>query len=142
MKKGYAKLVLIILVGAIVFSNGNILAQAEEYEYDELDRVIKVTYEGGSYVEYLYDANGNILDVTVVNNVSEPTESTEPSESIEPSESTEPTESTEPSESTENPDKPDQPEEQNGIVKVLSDIGNAIVSGFKKIISWFENLFH
>lgn len=38
---------------------------AETYEYDELNRVIKVTYDDGSYVSYTYDRNGNITDVYV-----------------------------------------------------------------------------
>ena len=40
---------------------------AEEYEYDKLNRVTKITYEDGSYVEYTYDANGNITKVNTVN---------------------------------------------------------------------------
>ncbi len=38
---------------------------AEEYEYDDLNRVVKVIYDDGGYVEYLYDSNGNIVKVTV-----------------------------------------------------------------------------
>lgn len=33
---------------------------AEAYEYDELNRVIKVIYDDQSYITYEYDANGNI----------------------------------------------------------------------------------
>lgn len=38
-------------------------AKATEYEYDKLNRLMKVTYEDGSYVEYTYDKNGNITDI-------------------------------------------------------------------------------
>ena len=40
-------------------------ADAEEYEYDDFKRVIKVTYEDGSYVTYEYDSNGNIINTVV-----------------------------------------------------------------------------
>lgn len=42
--------------------------QAEEYQYDALNRVTKVIYDDGSYVEYEYDSNGN-LEKTVVHPV-------------------------------------------------------------------------
>ena len=34
-------------------------AWAITYEYDELGRLVKVTYDNGKYVEYVYDAAGN-----------------------------------------------------------------------------------
>jgi YD repeat-containing protein len=34
-------------------------AWAITYEYDELGRVTKVTYDDGKYVQYQYDAAGN-----------------------------------------------------------------------------------
>lgn len=37
---------------------------AETYEYDNLGRVIKTTYDNGQYVCYEYDANGNIIKIT------------------------------------------------------------------------------
>lgn len=37
------------------------------YQYDNLGRLIKVTYEDESYVEYEYDANGNITNVITGN---------------------------------------------------------------------------
>ncbi|MGN0400778.1 MAG: hypothetical protein ACI4HQ_00790 [Acetatifactor sp.] len=40
-------------------------ADAEEYEYDDFNRVIKVTYEDGSYITYGYDLNGNIINTVV-----------------------------------------------------------------------------
>lgn len=39
--------------------------RAEKYEYDELNRVIKVTYDDGSYITYEYDRNGNVTSVKV-----------------------------------------------------------------------------
>ena len=38
-------------------------ALAATYEYDELGRVIKVTYDDGSVVEYEYDEAGNRIEV-------------------------------------------------------------------------------
>ncbi len=37
-----------------------------EYEYDNLDRVVKAIYDEKNYITYEYDANGNIIKVTVV----------------------------------------------------------------------------
>lgn len=41
------------------------------YVYDKLGRVTKVIYDSDSYVEYTYDANGNITNVNAVGNVGE-----------------------------------------------------------------------
>ncbi|WP_051588802.1 RHS repeat domain-containing protein [Ruminococcus sp. NK3A76] len=37
-----------------------------EYEYDLLNRLIKVTYDENNYIEYEYDANGNITEIVTV----------------------------------------------------------------------------
>ncbi len=37
-----------------------------KYEYDSLNRVTKAVYDEENYVEYVYDANGNIMKVTIV----------------------------------------------------------------------------
>ena len=37
-----------------------------EYEYDSLNRLIKVKYDENNYIEYFYDANGNITKVRTV----------------------------------------------------------------------------
>ena len=47
----------------LIMTPGKVLA--EEYEYDDLNRLIKVTYDDGSYVEYVYDSNGNIISTKV-----------------------------------------------------------------------------
>lgn len=39
-----------------------------KYEYDKLNRVVKVIYDEKNYIEYDYDANGNIKNVTVIEN--------------------------------------------------------------------------
>ncbi|MBQ7776741.1 MAG: RHS repeat protein [Lachnospiraceae bacterium] len=66
MKK-FGRVSLMVVVIALLIMENSICIHAEEYEYDALNRVIKVTYEDGSYVEYAYDANGNILSVDVYN---------------------------------------------------------------------------
>ena len=48
-----------LIVGVtLAFLNGQ-AALATTYEYDELGRVIKVTHDDGSVVQYQYDAAGN-----------------------------------------------------------------------------------
>ncbi|MCH5280114.1 MAG: leucine-rich repeat protein [Lachnospiraceae bacterium] len=49
---------------------------AATYEYDELGRVTRVTYEDGTSVAYTYDANGNLTEVITYTN--EEGEVTEP----------------------------------------------------------------
>ncbi len=39
---------------------------AIEYDYDDLDRVEKVTYDDGSSVSFVYDKAGNVLERTAV----------------------------------------------------------------------------
>ncbi|MDE7269435.1 MAG: hypothetical protein K2N81_03075, partial [Acetatifactor sp.] len=66
----------------------------EEYEYDALNRVVKVIYEDGSYMEYSYDSNGNIVKITMHTN--------KPEESDKPGEP----------DKSDKPEEPDKPEEQ------------------------------
>ncbi len=51
-------MICVMLVGLQYFK---VHVQAEEYIYDELNRVIQVIYEDGGTVEYIYDNNGNIV---------------------------------------------------------------------------------
>lgn len=77
-----------------LYAGDNVKEEKEiQYEYDELNRLVRVIYPDGTEVLYKYDRNGNLIDVIVI-----PPKSTEHS-----SESTErTTESTEhSSESTE-----------------------------------------
>ena len=64
MKKIRKILAFLWAIGLLLFSNTMII-QAEEYEYDMLNRVTKVIYEDGSYVQYEYDKNGNIVNIHV-----------------------------------------------------------------------------
>ena len=58
------KIFLTAICMAVIFGvKGKVIA--EEYEYDELNRVTKVTYEDGTYVEYYYDSNGNLIKTQV-----------------------------------------------------------------------------
>ena len=61
----------LMLAAAIFIISFKINIYAEEYEYDELGRVTKVTYEDGSSIEYEYDKNGNILKTTIIETSSE-----------------------------------------------------------------------
>lgn len=79
--------------------------RGEEYEYDALNRVVKVIYEDGSYIEYSYDSNGNIVKTTV--HTSKPEESSKPENPDKPEESSRP----------ENPDKPTEPDRPEAPVK-------------------------
>lgn len=59
-----------------------------EYEYDELNRIIRAVYPDGTVVTYQYDANGNITDTKIIPpGQAEVTESPEPSKENETSES-------------------------------------------------------
>lgn len=53
------------IISAVLFAtlvcNNTFFTYAEEYRYDENDRLIKVIYDDGSYIEYHYDNTGNII---------------------------------------------------------------------------------
>ncbi|GGF88195.1 hypothetical protein GCM10010912_36830 [Paenibacillus albidus] len=58
------RLLFTIFTVAIVSSLASISASAVQYEYDDLDRLIKAGTEGGETIQYQYDAGGNLLNVT------------------------------------------------------------------------------
>lgn len=55
--------IIMIFIGTYsVLINSN-QAFAEEYYYDENDRIIKVIYDDGGSTEYTYDDNGNLIKI-------------------------------------------------------------------------------
>ena len=98
MKKREKILLLVMLCGMLLLRS-SLVVDAETYEYDALNRVIKVSYEDGSYVEYEYDANGNILNIEVHRAQNEEEESPKPVETQKPKESPKPVETQKPKES-------------------------------------------
>lgn len=150
----------IVIIGVLILrTSAN--AWAEEYEYDALDRVTKVIYEDGSYVEYEYDSNGNLLKTNVYNanpevdegetdNGEEDGGDTKEEEETKPSEgggnssgSEESKESTETPESGESGDEDipqedvDEPEEKNVVEKIIE----AVTGYVNKILDWFRSWF-
>ncbi|SFS02754.1 fibronectin type III domain-containing protein [Anaeromicropila populeti] len=61
MKKVFQSLIVGLV--CVVMVQLSVRVHAAKYEYDKLNRLIKVTYENGSYIEYEYDKNGNIKNV-------------------------------------------------------------------------------
>jgi|GEM_PF-6427414 len=56
--------ILIALTTVCMLGTGHASAETITYEYDELHRLIHVTYDGGAWIRYEYDAVGNrLLDV-------------------------------------------------------------------------------
>jgi YD repeat-containing protein len=53
------KILLLILL--VFFCDS---AYAVTYVYDDMDRIIRADYGSGSFIEYVYDAEGNITDYT------------------------------------------------------------------------------
>lgn len=65
MKRTVLSCVAAIAMVAMI-SRGMVLnVCAEEYVYDDLNRVIRVIYDDGGSVEYVYDSNGNIVRTIV-----------------------------------------------------------------------------
>ena len=60
MKRKY---LLIIFAVFVIMMFCVIEAAGEQYSYDDMGRVTKVTYENGDMVEYEYDSNGNIKSI-------------------------------------------------------------------------------
>lgn len=62
--KTIIRLVLLLLL--FVFTSGRLFSQSlTNYEYDELNRLVKVDYPNGQRVEYAYDVLGNRTGMTV-----------------------------------------------------------------------------
>lgn len=76
VKRFYRIIAALGILGLLLADNVNYVS-AEEYEYDDLDRVTKVIYDDGSYVKYAYDKNGNIVNVDVYNANPEPSDKLE-----------------------------------------------------------------
>lgn len=72
MKKGIKKLIILITCIVIVMSQTQVCKSAA-YQYDKLGRLVKVVYENGDYISYVYDASGNIKTIKkYVNGKEEP----------------------------------------------------------------------
>jgi YD repeat-containing protein len=52
--------VVALLLAAVLFT---VMAWAESYEYDDLNRLKVVRYDDGTTIEYTYDATGNIIKI-------------------------------------------------------------------------------
>lgn len=48
---------------------GKSISHEYTYEYDALNRVTKKMIDDNNYIEYIYDANGNITDINVVGDI-------------------------------------------------------------------------
>lgn len=163
MKKGF-RIFCMITTSLILLICSGTRTRAEEYQYDDLDRLVKVTYEDGSYTEYSYDANGNILEVNVYDANPRPSTTPNPAESSEASEtpsesgaseSSEPSETSEPdtnessessSESgdeseTESQGNEEQQEESADDISIVEKVVAAIEEFFTKVINWFKKWF-
>lgn len=57
------KRIFIILLTGLFLLSQTISVYGTAYEYDDLDRVTRVTYEDGTSVSYTYDANGNVTAI-------------------------------------------------------------------------------
>lgn len=61
---------LIVVIGFILTPT----LHAIDYTYDDLNRLIQVTYPTGQTIHYSYDAVGNLLSVILIDNQSHNTE--------------------------------------------------------------------
>lgn len=51
-------LIVLMILGQALVSN------AVKYEYDALNRLVRVTYDNGATINYQYDKGGNITKIT------------------------------------------------------------------------------
>ena len=56
-------IIIVFFVVIITFVISTTVAYATDYEYDDLDRLIKVDYDDGETVIYTYDSAGNIINI-------------------------------------------------------------------------------
>ena len=59
----YRKIILCIYIGLLFVYP--LTATAVTYTYDQLNRLTRVDYGEGAYIEYTYDSAGNITSVSV-----------------------------------------------------------------------------
>ncbi len=123
--KGFSRLIVMFFIIEILILTNTVCVHAEEYEYDALNRVTKVMYEDGSYVEYEYDSNGNILNVNVYN--------------------AKPTDREDEEESSGEPDKPSEENkeesEQSEARKFVEQVIETVKEIAKRITQWFWSWF-
>lgn len=133
MKRVYKLLTVLVLIPIILIGIAwNV--QAEEYEYDDLNRVTKVTYENGSYVEYEYDGNGNILSVQVHDGASGTEQDKEP----ESGETEKPD-----SGNQEDTDEKENPSETNEKLNIKNFIEKSIakvIEETREIVEWLRSI--
>ena len=109
------------------------------YEYDELNRLTKVIYEDGSYVEYEYDANGNILSAAVYSNKETDIGGKDDSgEGEDNSGGEDNPEGEENPGGEENSGGEDNPGEEQGIIETIV---TTVVKVVTKLVNWIKSLF-
>ncbi len=77
------KLIYFCLCASLFLTYPMYFIEAATYEYDELGRVTQVTNEDGSCVTYVYDANGNLVEIKVTNAVEDMEDTIENSHNID-----------------------------------------------------------
>lgn len=150
--KKLSRILMVMGVWGILLADSTFYSQAEEYEYDTLNRVTKVTYEDGSYVEYEYDSNGNILNIKVHNEKADhkeeqgseeiPPESDEESTDSDKEESTEGDDETgETEESGSSGTQEDKDTEESQEESFMEKVVDTVKTVVQKVVNWFRSLF-
>lgn len=155
MKRFSKVLVMLGLLWLLLLHN-LIEVQAEEYEYDSLNRVTRVTYEDGSYVEYEYDKNGNIVEVNIYemkndegNNGGEDNDEGSNEEGQIPPVEENGTTGDGDEEDNEQPStgESDKPEKEEGlqekdiVTKILDEVKEYVTDFIRDVVGWFKSLF-
>ena len=142
MKKIGKILAIMSMVGILLMAN-IMEIHAEEYEYDMLNRVKKVIYEDGSYVEYEYDKNGNIVDIKVYESLSE--EEYKPEEEEKPSEEGDDTTEESKPEEEEKPSVEEDDataEDTNWLGEIFVAIIEILNNIVQSICEWIKSIFN